>query len=180
MKQAMINYSRAAVKNDVLYTPAHAVTPLLRYIPRSHFGGAIWEPCDAGAPPSKICEVLEADGRTVVSTDIRTGTDFLTADPPAGVTAIITNPPYSLKDRFIARCYAIGLPWALLMPLTALEGKRRGDLFRRYGVDVVVLDGRVNFMTDKKGTWFNTSWFLWYPGQPMSAVYFERLEVPGK
>lgn len=80
---------------------------------------------------------------------------------------IITNPPYSLKDEFIKKCYEWNKPFCLLLPITALEGKTRGKMFRKHGIEVLVLDGRVQFMENmikdynkkKSGNWFNTSWF---------------------
>lgn len=82
---------------------------------------------------------------------------------------IITNPPYSLKDDFLKRCYEYKKPFCLLLPITALEGKVRGQMFRENGIEVLVLDGRVQFMKNmikdynksKSGSWFNTSWFCW-------------------
>ena len=71
---------------------------------------------------------------------------------------IITNPPYSLKDEFLKKCYEWKKPFALLLPITALEGKVRGEMYRENGIEVLVLDGRVEFM-EKSGNWFNTSWF---------------------
>ena len=74
---------------------------------------------------------------------------------------IITNPPYSLKDEFIKKCYEWNKPFCLLLPITALEGKTRGAMFRKNGIEVMVFDGRVEFMdgNKKNGNWFNTSWF---------------------
>lgn len=81
---------------------------------------------------------------------------------------IITNPPYSLKDEFIKKCYEYKKPFCLLLPITSLEGKARGEMFRKNGLEVLVFDGRVQFMENmnkeyksKSGNWFNTSWFCW-------------------
>lgn len=49
----------------------------------------------------------------------------------------------------------------LLLPLTALEGKERGKLYREKGIELIVLDKRINFMKEKKNVWFNTSWFCY-------------------
>ena len=74
---------------------------------------------------------------------------------------IITNPPYSLKDEFLKKCYEYNKPFCLLLPITALEGKTRGELFREKDIQVIVFDGRVEYLNNKKGNWFNTSWFCW-------------------
>ena len=44
---------------------------------------------------------------------------------------IITNPPYSLKDEFIKKCYEWKKPFCLLLPITALEGKVRGKCLEK-------------------------------------------------
>ena len=40
---------------------------------------------------------------------------------------IITNPPYSLKDEFIKKCYEWNKPFCLLLPITAFERKARKE-----------------------------------------------------
>lgn len=62
-------------------------------------------------------------------------------------TVIVTNPPYSLKDEFIRHCYEIGLPFALLLPLSALGGKRRNYLYREFGINLIIPNKRINFVT---------------------------------
>ena len=171
MKQAMIDYMQKT-KHDHFNTPAYAVKPLLPYIkPR----WTIWEPTDTTGD-SEITRVLKDHGCTVISTS-KTKFDFLTDEPDFKFDCIITNPPYTLKNDFIRRCiyhsrknYA---RWALLLPLTALEGIERRKLFESVGqfLGIMVLDRRVEFTG--KSVWFNTSWFCYglLPGQLM----FEEL-----
>ena len=40
---------------------------------------------------------------------------------PVQFDCIITNPPFSLKQEFLQRCYELGKPFALLLPLTTFE-----------------------------------------------------------
>lgn len=93
---------------------------------------------------------------------------------------IITNPPYSLKDDFLEKCYEWKKPFCLLLPITALEGKKRGKMFREKGIEVLVFDGRVQFMENmikdydkkKSSNWFNTSWFC-YNVLPKKLIFEE-------
>lgn len=167
----MIEYMQKE-KNDNLFTPYCAIYPLLKYLPPLT---NVWECCDPGN--SKITELLKIQGYCVKSTDITTGTDFLSMKPSDHrfdeLEMIITNPPYSLKDEFLEHCYNFGVPFALLLPLTALEGYGRGNLYRKFGISVIVLDKRVNF-TDKNNVWFNTSWFTWGI-LPKNSLVFERV-----
>lgn len=155
MKKAMIDYMKKE-KNDDLYTPYSGIYPLVKHLPKKKV--TIWEPCDYGK--SNITEVLGREGYETVSTDIIHGFNFLTDEPDFHFDWIITNPPYSLKDAFIEKCYSYGKPWAMLMPLTALEGINRGQMWAEMGVSMVVLDKRLDF-TGKNSNWFATSWFCW-------------------
>jgi len=81
---------------------------------------------------------------------------------PEEFDCIVTNPPYSLKNEFLERCYELKKPFALLLPLTALETRRRQRLFKEYGVEIVVLPKRINFETPSgrgSGSWFAVGWF---------------------
>ena len=175
MKQAMINYIQKE-KYDEIYTPEYAIKPLLEYIPK---GITIWECCDFGK--SKITEVLKKHGCNVISTG--KNENFFEFIPNNDFDMIITNPPYSLKDDFIKRCYEWDKPFCLLLPITALEGKNRGKMFREKGIEVLVLDGRVQFMENmikdynkkKSGNWFNTSWFC-YNVLPNKLIFKELIK----
>jgi len=151
----MINYMQNP-KNDELYTPNEAIYPLLKYLPKNKI---IWECTDYGE--SNITKILKKNGYNVIGTHINDGFDFLNDNPDFEFDMIITNPPYSIKDKFIKKCYELNKPFCLLLPITTLEGKKRGEMFRKYGIEVLVLDKRINFMKNKKNVWFNTSWFCW-------------------
>ena len=156
MKKAMINYMKNE-KNDELYTPEYAIKPLLKYLPKNKI---IWECTDFGS--SNITKVLKESGFNVISTH-KKDFDFLKDIPDFEFDIIITNPPYSLKDEFLRKCYEYKKPFCLLLPITSLEGIERGKMFRENSVELLVLDRRCNFIYNnaKKSNWFNTSWFCW-------------------
>lgn len=79
------------------------------------------------------------------------------------------------------KCYEYKKPFALLLPITAFEGKTRGKMFRENGIQALIFDGRINFMENmikdynkKSGNWFNTSWFC-YKLLPKDLI-FEQLK----
>src|SRR3990167_4080954 len=77
---------------------------------------------------------------------------------------IVTNPPYSKKEEFLRRAYTYGKPFAFLLPLSALEGKKRGELYRKYGIQLIIPNKRINFITPSgkgSGAWFQVAWFCW-------------------
>ncbi len=149
--EALKNSSKA---ND-FQTPIVAVEPLLKYI---NSNWIIWE-CASGK--GNISNHLESKGIRVISSDILTGQDFLVWHPETHYDCIITNPPYSLKDEFLKRCYLLERPFALLLPLTTLEEKRQRWL-EKYGIEIILLDRRINFETPSgkgSGVWLATAWF---------------------
>lgn len=168
MKQAMVNYMQQE-KNDELYTPQEAVYPILKYLDKTKI---YWECTDFGE--SNITKILKENGFKVISTNKDT-LNFIKDTADFEFDAIITNPPYSLKNEFLHKCYEYNKPFALLLPLTALEGKERGRLYREYGIQLLVLDKIINFMRTKRNVWFNTSWFT-KDVLPKDLI-FEKVEV---
>ena len=166
MKKAFINYIKKE-KYDDIYTPSYAIDPLLDYIPK---GITVWECCDHGE--SEITKKLKEHGCKVISSD-KDDNFFLYL--PDDFDMIITNPPYSLKNEFLERCYKLGKPFCLLLPITALEGKRRGKLFREYGIELMIFDKRINFINQKKNCWFNKSWFC-YKVLPYNLLFRELVK----
>lgn len=137
-------------------TPPSAIRPLIPYLNRSW---VIWE-CACGK--GNLVRELEKSGFKVIGSDIIFGQDFLSWQPNH-FDCIITNPPYSLRYEFIKRCYELGKPWAMLMPFTTLEGRRQ-ELFKKYGIELLVLNKRVPFETPSgrgSGPWFPVAWFCW-------------------
>lgn len=167
MKQAMINYIKNE-KNDELYTPEEAVIPILKYLNKNK---VYWECTDYGK--SNITKVLKENGFKVISTS-KEQLDFLKDSPSFDFDFIITNPPYSLKDEFLEKCYSYKKGFLLLLPITALEGKKRNSMYRKYGLELIILDKRINFMKERKNVWFNTSWFC--KGVCYNDLNFESIE----
>ncbi len=151
----MINYMKNP-KNDEVFTPDYAVKPLLPYL---NPNWVIWECCDHGG--SRITELCREAGHTVLTSHIKDNQNFFDYKPEEYYDIIITNPPYSLKTEFLERAYALDKRFAFLLPITSLEGKARGKIYREYNheLEILVFDGRVEFYKGKNTIYFNTSWF---------------------
>ena len=171
MKKPMINFIKNGVY-DELYTPDYAIKPLLKYL---HKDKIIWECTDYGL--SNITKILKMMGYKVISTK-KENFDFLKDNPCFEYDIIVTNPPYSLKDQFIKRCYDLNKPFCLLLPLTSLEGIKRGKMFRENDIELMVLDKRIDF-NGKNKNWFNTSWFC-YNVLPKQLIFEELVKEEGK
>jgi len=148
---------KAAGRSDIFQTPPSSITPLLQFIPQ-HW--KIWESAAGGG---NIVETLKTSGYDVFGTDILNGFDFLsTLSPAPDFDCIITNPPYSIKDKWLQRCYDLGKPFALLMPITALGEQGRVGMYKKHGIQLVMLPERTDFETpsgEGSGAWFYCAWF---------------------
>lgn len=140
---------------DDFQIPPEALNPLLPYLKKEW---VIWEcACSKG----NLSNRLKILGYNVIATDILIGQDFLTYEPE-NYDCIVTNPPYSLKDQFLERAYFLGKPFAFLLPITTLEGKRRQALFVQNGLEIILFNKRINFETPNghgSSSWFATAWF---------------------
>ena len=163
---------------DECQTPPYALEPLLPYL---NINNKIWE-CAAGKLTLTI--ELGRKGYTVIHSDITDDdipVDFLQVNNPIG-HIILTNPPYSLKYEWLERCYELGNPFALLMPVEMLGTAKGQRLFDKYGIEVIFMSPRVDFYMPNKGyegggAQFPTAWFTWKLNLPQQ-INFATLNKP--
>jgi len=134
---------------DEIYTPTYALNPLIPYLKKDWI---IWE-CAYGS--GSLAKGLKDKGFEVIGK----GENFFKTEK--NCDCIITNPPYSLKGQFIKRAFELKKPFAFLLPLTTLEGKFRGKIFRENKIQIIIPNSRINFITPNggKSSWFATAWF---------------------
>jgi hypothetical protein len=157
---------------DACQTPGYAIDPILPYITQFN---TIWEPAEGERLLVEALLDCTPHRFNVIGSDILSGKNFFDFEPEKW-DCIVTNPPYSIKFLWLARCYTLGKPFALLMPVETLGSKTAQELFDRYGMDVILLDKRVNFKMpikgwDSGGAQFPTAWFTWQLGLPSQIVY---------
>jgi hypothetical protein len=142
-------------KNE-LWTPVNAITPLIKYLPKN---AVIWECAEKPTHDGNITLELRNKGFEVVTTSIHTGTDFLKCDIPNNITHIVTNPPFEFKTEFIKRCYEIGKPFALLLPIQALDTKTRFEMYSKHGLQLIMFDKRISYIGSNGSPPFASAWF---------------------
>ena len=152
------------VKLNEVYTPREALNPLLPYLKKDW---RIWE-CASGK--GHIAKYLRDEGFKVIE-----GQDFFNESYMEETDIIITNPPYSNKDDFLERAYILGKPFAFLLPIESLGAKKRGLLYKEYGIQLIVPHERINFIvpSGKKSAWFPTAWFCWQLNLPRDLMFVE-------
>lgn len=150
--------------SDFYPTPPDVTIALLDFlgIPKDQ---KIWEPA---CGENHMVNAIKKCGYDAIGTDIRTGTDFMTADTPVGIDWIITNPPFSRSEAFIMRCIEIGLPFALLLKSQYWHAKRRLNLFRGFPPKYILpLSWRPDFLFKERGggsPLMDVMWCVWDPG----------------
>ena len=141
---------------DDFQSPPEVLDCLIPYLPKDDI---IWEPA---CGQKLLVKKLAQAGYWTIGTDILHGQDFFTYEPGFPFELIVTNPPYSLKNEFLERCYDLGKPFALLMPINALDTCKRQRLYKQYGLEMLVLSSQVTFHnTAGKAARFVCAWFCY-------------------
>lgn len=146
--------------SDECLTPYYAVEPILEYIPKNK---TIWCPFDKEW--SAFVQLLKNKGNKVIYSHKDDGKDFFEYEPNEDYDIIISNPPFSCKDKVLERCYQLKKSFMLLLPANAIQGKFRVNLFEKYGLELLVFDLRVDFHTNgnmkntTKGCHFGSSYY---------------------
>jgi hypothetical protein len=131
---------------DCFQTPAYATDLLIPFIPKDIT--QIWEPAYGGG---KISRQLRKSGYTVFESDLKSDDpskifNFISGENkvlPEKIS-IITNPPFSVKDMFIEKCFEYGKPWALLINMDYSQWHI--DLIKR-GCEKIIPDARISYVT---------------------------------
>ena len=139
MNKAYLQSNKTAA-GDECYTPFYAVDPIIKYVPKDY---VIWCPFDKEW--SAYVQTFTELGYTVIHSHIDDGQDFFTYEPEH-YDIIISNPPFSLKDKVLGRLYKLGKPFMLLLPASTIQGQKRFEYFIQ-GVQLLVLDKRIGFHT---------------------------------
>lgn len=144
---------------DGCQTPWYALDPLVPFLTDK----IIWEPAlDEGLLAEAFYDY--SLGPVVVS-DIRSDQNFFDYEPAEQWDVLVTNPPYSIKYQWLERCYVLGKPFALLVPVETIGASTAQSLMKQYGFEIMLLDQRVDFKMPNKeweGTaQFATMWLCW-------------------
>lgn len=147
-----------------MYTPYYAVDPIMKYIPKDK---TVWTPFDLDW--SSFYQSFRGGGYKVVRSHIDEGQDFFTYEPE-DYDVIISNPPFSLKDKVLKRLYELDKPFAILLPLNSLQGKSRYKYFKQ-GIQLLSFDQRVGYHNLEHMD-------VPVEGSPFATAYFCRNVLP--
>ena len=143
-----MNHQFKQNKIDEYYTKEYAIKPILKYLkPNSK----IWCPFDT--EESNYVKMLTKNGHNVYFTHIDLGVDFLNVDPcgavPSACDYIISNPPYSIREKILEHLFLIGKPFAMLINEAGLfDSKKRYELLKNNTFEIMIFDKRVDYIKE--------------------------------
>ena len=147
--------------NDFYPTPPECTIALVNFLRRECLladKDTVWEPaCGNG----EMVKALRSCGLCVTASDINSGFDFLDREIEFDGRWIITNPPFSIADKFINRCVELKRPFALLLKSQYWHSKKRLPLFLKAPPRYVLpLTWRPDF-TGQKSSLLDMIWVVW-------------------
>ncbi len=151
---------------DECYTPFYAVEPILEFLPKDKI---IWCPFDEEW--SAFYQLFSERGYNVIRSSLIEGQDFFRYEPE-NWDILVSNPPFSKKDDVLKRAFSFNKPFALLLPVNSIQGKKRFQIFGN-DIQMLVFDGRVNYHTNGDMQNFTN-------GNHFGSAYFCRDILPTK
>lgn len=151
---------------DEVFTPMYAVKPLLKYINRNKI---IWCPFDEEW--SAFYQIFKRNGYKVIRSCIQDGQDFFRYEPVEKYDVIISNPPFSKKDKVLQRLNELGKPFAILLPLNSIQGQTRYERCFKDGIQLLAFDKRIDYHT-------NFNFKAYTKGNHFASAYFCREILP--
>lgn len=169
---------------DFFRTPREAVLDIIPFIPTKK----VWE---AANGEGYIKMVLEEHGFEVVGSDIRLPEtnficNFLYDEPPEPVQqwikkgelfSIVTNPPYSIKKKFVYKCVNFNVPFALLLQSDYTQWII--DFILDYNCEKIIPYRRYNFITPyhkESQAQFHSMWLTRFFNLGKTEYFLDRKE----
>lgn len=160
---------------DYCQTPQYALDPLLPYLDSN------WRLWESACGQGNLVTGLQKKGFNVIGSDILGGCDFFEFAP--NFDCQVTNPPYSIKLEWLERSYSLGKPFALLLPVELLGVGKAQRMFKANGIEVLLLNKRIDFQTvntkfEKSSSWFPTAWYTWGLNVGQTLTFCDIIKRP--
>lgn len=113
-----------------------------------------------------MTRVFDEYGHISVGTDIQGGNDYLKEERPILLDAIITNPPFSLSEKFIRKACEEAPLVAMLLKSQYWHAKSRYSLYySNVPTYILPLTWRPNFTgREKAAPTMEVAWTVWVKG----------------
>lgn len=131
---------------DEWFTPPEAVEMIVPYL---NSGGYHKILCPFDKENSEFVRVLTRHGFDVTFGHIETGQDFFDIDNLQDYDAIVSNPPFSKRQKILERLFESSVPFAMIMNFNGLfDSKSRWKLFKDNQFELLVPIGRIHFFNE--------------------------------
>ncbi len=147
-------------RGDEYYTPDYVVEILVPFLKEKRFK-TIWCPCDKEW--SEFVKVFRKNGFKVIHSHIDENKNFLDYEPKEDYDCIISNPPFSIKNKIIQRCIDLDKPFALLLSATIIQSASLINLLSKVkSFYTLMFDKRISYNGDRPPfpSWYFTSGIL--------------------
>lgn len=132
-------------ESDECLTPRYGVEPIIKHLKAKGYK-KIWCPFDTCA--SQFVRSLMAAGFIVYNSSLQNKSDFFKFEPRFfKYDCIVSNPPFSCKTKILKRLYALGKPFAIILPQNSLQAISRVEMFIDNGLEYLGFDRRLCFYT---------------------------------
>ncbi|MBR5314562.1 MAG: hypothetical protein IKU45_04005 [Clostridia bacterium] len=131
---------------DEWYTQAKDVQIIVPYLSQNEYRKIL---CPFDTRESNFVKVLRNNGFDVSYSCITTGVDFFEIDNLSDYDAIVSNPPFSKRQRVLERLFNANVPFAMIMNFNGLFDNRiRYELFKSHKFEILVPRDRMNFFNE--------------------------------
>ena len=143
-----VDFAKKKGATDEWYTPESAVMSIVGELPPRV---VVWCPFDT--EESNFVKVLRLCGFQVECSHIENEDEDFFNYEPSQWDIIVSNPPYSIRNKILERAFSFNKPFALLMNTNGLfDSKIRWDLFNQNDFSLFYLKGRVKYMKEYGNT----------------------------
>lgn len=131
---------------DEWYTPKEAVELIVPFLVSNGYRKIL---CPFDTDSSEFVKVLTANGFDVTFSHIKTGQDFFDLKNLSDYDAIVSNPPFSKRQKILERLFESGTPFAMILNFNGLfDSKARWKLFKENAFELLVPLGRIHFFNE--------------------------------
>ena len=131
---------------DEWYTPSEAVEMIVPFLNKGGYHKIL---CPFDKENSEFVRVLTRHGFDVTFGHIETGQDFFDIDNLQDYDAIVSNPPFSKRQKILERLFESGVPFAMIMNFNGLfDSKSRWRMFKDNRFELLVPLGRMHFFNE--------------------------------
>ena len=150
-------------KQDEYYTPVYGVDIIKPYV---KIGEVIWCPFD-----TKDSNYVKELSKTniVHYTHIDEGKDFLDYIPDFDFDVIISNPPFSIKNEILEKCYSYNKPFCLLLPFTMFNSITSVGIIKD-DIQFIIMDRRISFNGSRPNF---TCWYVCRDFLPQQIIIYK-------